>query len=429
MDDARNPYDIGERPVILAKPGHPISRHAIDSDAYRILYRLQKLGFIAYLCGGAVRDLLLGKTPKDYDIVTDARPGQIKKRFANVYVIGRRFRLAHIHFPGGKIIEAATFRRDPEPEDPAGPPSHFEAKDIYGTPREDAFRRDITINALFYDPFAETVIDYVGGLEDLAERRVRIIGDPVVRFTEDCVRVWRVLRHAARLEFSIEEGTERAIVTHGHLLANAAGSRLFEEFNKDLAYETRPVLEALRNGRLLRHILGQVGETYESHPEMFGRLGMLLDIEERARRDGLLLSLEEMYALVLWPWIEPLFAAAAGEDMHSVLNTAVLEAGAKMTIPKLLRANVIQILIIVDSMIRALRTGHMRWSLLRLSHADQAARLFFMIMKCRPPAAGETFEGIYREAFPSAPAGPERKRRRRRRRRPQNPPSGGSGTV
>jgi poly(A) polymerase len=447
--------DEPARPVVLTKPGHPISRHGIDPDALRIMSRLQRMGFIAYLCGGAVRDLLLGKKPKDYDIATDARPGQIKKRFANVFVIGRRFRLAHVHFPGGKIIEVATFRRDPDPAaaeeaDPNAPSATSatsattrpslaaestgssattglpDPQAIYGTPREDAFRRDITINALYYDPSIDAVIDYVGGLEDMRCFRVRTIGDPGVRFTEDPVRVWRVLRHAARLGFEIEGATARAVQSHRHLLASVAGSRLYEEFNKDLAYETRPVFAALRECGLLRHFLGKAGEDYETDDALFARIVALLDIEEKARRSGFLLTPEEMYALIFWPWVEPRFGETE-EDMAEVLNAAFLNAGIKMTIPKSLRANFIQILVLVEGLIRALRTGHLRGALLQKSHYGQAVRLFFLIEKGRPPAAGESFEALFGEAHPEAESVPRLKRRRRRRRGRRGGANGSGG--
>ncbi|MGA2587522.1 MAG: CCA tRNA nucleotidyltransferase [Candidatus Aminicenantales bacterium] len=390
-----------DEPVILTNSGHPITRKAIDADALKILYRLDRLGFIACLCGGAVRDLMLRKKPKDFDIVTDARPGQIKKRFANVYIIGRRFRLAHVHFEGGKIIEVATFRKDLKPVEEAGAEAAPDPKDIYGTPREDAFRRDITINALLYDFATDSIIDYVGGLEDLARRMIRIIGDPEERLAEDPVRVWRAIRHAARLGFDIEETTERAIQSHGHLLAACPGSRLYEEFNKDLAYETRPVIEALRNRGILRHILGRVGEDYEADAGLFCRLETLLDIIDRTSSATFHLSLEEMYALFFWPWMEPLFADATG-DMTKILADAFVNARTQMIVPKNLRANVIQIMIIVGGMRRALCTGHMRWALKRRTHYAQASKMCFMIEKGRPPEGEESFESLLQAAFPSA---------------------------
>jgi poly(A) polymerase len=411
--DVRNPSSARpDEPIILERSGHPISRRNIDPDVLNILYRLHRQGFIAYLCGGAVRDMMLGKSPKDFDIVTDARPGQIRKRFTNVYVIGRRFRLAHIHFKNGKVIEVATFRRDPDLGEEADQEAAVDPRKAYGTPGEDAFRRDITINALFYDAVTWSVIDYVGGLEDLARRRVRVIGDPAARFTEDPVRIWRALRHAARLGFVIEEATERAIHSHRHLLATCPGSRFYEELNKDLAYETRPVFEALRKYGLLKYILGQAGEDYEADPGLFSRLSSLLDIEDRAKSGGFHLSQEEMYSLVFWPWMEPMFAGPP-RDMSKILKDAFVTAQMRATIPRILRANVIQILIIVRSMIRALRTGRMRWSLKRSAHFEQASRLFFLIEKGRPPEQGESFESLFRQAFPSeSTPGPKLRRSR-----------------
>jgi poly(A) polymerase len=418
MDEQQTAPDRPAEPVILEKPGHPISHSDIDPDVLKILFSLHRQGFIAYLTGGAVRDMMLGKHPKDFDVVTDARPGQIKKRFRNVYVIGRRFRLAHIHFADGKIIEVSTFRSEAEPFQVNSPEAVIEPKSVYGTPREDAFRRDITINALYYDPVTFSVIDYVGGLEDLARRRVRVIGNPAERFTEDPVRIWRVIRHAARLGFDIEEATEQAILSHRPLLAASPGARLYEELNKDLAYETRPVFEALRKYSLLRYILGRIGEDYEAGQSLFSRLSALLEVEDRAKSRGFLLSLEEMHALIFWPWAEPLLAGTE-VDPNQVLKKAFLDAQMRTTIPRNLKANVIQIMIILSGMIRAIRTGHMRWSLQKRSHYDQASRLFFLIEKGRAPEEGESFEGLFKEAFPLGT-----KWRRRRRRRFYEPNSG-----
>lgn len=400
-------------PVILAKPGHSILRRDIDPDALKILFRLYRQGFTSYLTGGAVRDLLLLKPAKDFDIVTDARPGQIKKRFANAYVIGRRFRLAHVHFSGEKIIEVSTFRRAADHVEEQSPEGENVPANPYGTPGEDAFRRDITINALFYDVITDTVIDYVGGLEDLARRTVRVIGDPAQRFMEDPVRIWRVLRHSARLGFTIEEATEKAIPSQVHLLCSCSGARLYEEFNKDLAYETRPVIEALRKYGILGRILGKAGEDYENDAGLFLRLSSLLEIEDRARTEGHQLSLEEMYALIFWPWLEPLLAENQ-VDLHKTLSDAFSNAGMRMLLPRGLRANVGQILVIVRAMDRALRTGRMRWSLLRRAHYQQASRLFFLIFKERPAEKEESFTKLLEQAFPSGLKSWKRRRRRPR---------------
>ncbi len=415
MDDPIRPLTRPIDRVVLTKPGHSISRQDIDPNALKVVYRLHRLGFTAYITGGAVRDLLLGRPAKDFDVVTNARPGQIKKRFSNAYVIGRRFRLVHVHFGGGRIIEVATFRRAVEQtevkaaDDVSPPPSP------YGTPEEDAFRRDISINALFYDVINEAVIDYVGGLDDLKKKTVRVIGDPAERFTEDPVRVWRVLRYAARLGFALEEIAEREIAGHAHMIGACSGARLYEELNKDLAFETRPVMETLRKYGILRYVFGGAGESYEAEAGIFSELVSILEAVDRARGEGASLKLEEMYAAVFWPWAKPLFGQS-GVDFQKVLNEAFRDARMRINIPRALRADFNQIFIIVSAMERALKTGKMRWSLRRRPHFGKAARLHFLIFNGRPPGKDESFEALFRQAYPSRGLGPRRRRRRRKRR-------------
>jgi poly(A) polymerase len=420
MDDPQTPPDRAAQPVIVTKPGHPISRQDVDPDALKIIYRLHRLGFTAYLTGGAVRDLMLGRPAKDFDVVTDARPGQIKKRFARAFVIGRRFRLTHVHFHGGKYIEVATFRRISDQAARETPAEESAPVHPYGTPEEDAFRRDITINALYYDPIADAVIDYVGGLEDIARRTVRVIGNPAERFSEDPVRIWRVLRYAARLGFTVEEAVEREIPGHVHLIAAASGARLYEELNKDLARETRPVLETLRRYSVLRNIFGKTGEAYEADAGLFSKLSSLLDVVDRARTTGFLPTLEEMYAVLFWPWLEPVFETT-GVDYHKVLSETIRDSGMRVNIPRNLRADFSQVLIIVAAMDRALHTGRMRWSLLQGPHFGPAQRLYFLIFKGRLPEKEESFEALFRQAFPGAGKGKRRRRRRPRRPRPSGP--------
>ncbi|MBN2408799.1 MAG: poly(A) polymerase [Candidatus Aminicenantes bacterium] len=411
MDDSQS---VPDRPVIVTKPGHSISRQDIDPNALKVVFRLQRLGFTAYVTGGAVRDLLLRRPAKDFDVVTNARPGQIKKRFANAYVIGRRFRLVHVHFGGGGIIEVATFRRAVERSEESGPEDESPPPSPYGTPEEDAFRRDITINALFYDVINDAVVDYVGGLEDLARKIVRVIGDPAERFSEDPVRIWRVLRHAARLGFSVEESAGREISVNAHLIAACPGARLYEELNRDLASETKPVLTALRESRILRHIFGKAGEAYEIDDRLFSELSSILEAVDRAKTAGVPLSLGEMYAALFWPWAKPLFEES-GVDFHKILNDTLRDSGMRINIPRALRADFSQILIIAAAMERALHTGKMRWSLARRPLFGEAARLHFLIFKGRPPEKEESFETLFRQAFPGG--GSERRRRRRRPRR------------
>jgi poly(A) polymerase len=235
-------------PVIIPRSEHPISRRDIDPDALKVLYRLQQFNHTAYLVGGSVRDLLLQRRPKDFDVGTDAHPYEIKKLFRNCWIIGRRFRLAHVRF-GQKTIEVATFRRHILPgteNEPATtePPEAAEVEsaadlqirhdNTFGTPEEDAFRRDFTINALFYDIATFAIIDYVGGLQDLRDGLIRSIGDPRQRFQEDPVRMLRAVAFAARLGFRLDPPVVAAIREHRALIANAAPARLIEEYYKVL---------------------------------------------------------------------------------------------------------------------------------------------------------------------------------------------------
>jgi len=257
-------------PIILPRAEHSISRQQIDPDALKVLNRLHQGGYTAYLVGGSVRDLLLGRQPKDFDIGTSAQPYQVKKIFRNCWIIGRRFRLAHVRF-GTKNIEVATFRRlvtaeeiaadeatqaaaqaaaetsaltaddaesDERPENAAAPSPRrdllIHRDNTFGTPEEDAFRRDFTANALFYNIADFSIIDYTGGLEDLEAKVIRSIGDPNERFREDPVRMTRAVAFAARLEFSIDQAVDEAIASHRGEIARAAPARLTEEVYKIL---------------------------------------------------------------------------------------------------------------------------------------------------------------------------------------------------
>ena len=255
--------------IIIARADHGISRSLLSPNGIKVLYKLKENGFTAYLVGGGVRDLLLGREPKDFDVVTDATPSQLKKLFRNCRLIGRRFRLAHLHFHD-EIIEVATFRSssDAPPEDApdeapqaspeAAPeeevpeperdgrrrrhghgPSMLKSEDgmvlrdnVFGTPEEDAIRRDFTVNALFYSIADFSIIDHVGGMEDLRNGLIRTIGDPLVRFTEDPVRMIRAVRFASMLGFNIEQRTEAAIGELSGSINKATPPRLYEEVLK-----------------------------------------------------------------------------------------------------------------------------------------------------------------------------------------------------
>lgn len=252
-----------QEPLIYDRKEHQITRRAIDSDALSIMYRLFRNGHKGYMVGGGVRDLLLGKKPKDFDIVTDATPRRIKSIFRNSRIIGRRFKLVHIFFPAGKIIEVATFR---DANDSIGVEEDEEEKsetlandNRFGSELTDAYRRDITINALFYDPERFSVIDYVGGMRDIKDGIIRVIGNPDQRFREDPVRMTRVLRHAARTGFKIEAEAWESLRRNRELVRVCPAMRLYEEIKKDFfSGFLCPTLQLMAQSDLLELIIPEL---------------------------------------------------------------------------------------------------------------------------------------------------------------------------
>lgn len=202
----------------------------IDPDAAKVVRRLTRHGHEAYLVGGCVRDLLVNRRPKDFDVATSARPDDVRRLFRNSRIIGRRFRLVHVLFGGGKVIETATFRRAPEQNGGRDADDLLIRNDnVFGDAHEDAQRRDFTINGLFYDIERREVIDWVGGMPDIERRSVHTIGNPLVRFLEDPVRILRAVKFSARLDFGVTPDVYDAIVSCRHALRRAAKPRLFEE--------------------------------------------------------------------------------------------------------------------------------------------------------------------------------------------------------
>ena len=224
------------KPNIIPRPSHNVSRDEISKSALKVLYRLHKSGFQAFLVGGGVRDALLDLHPKDFDIATNAHPEEIRALFANCRLIGRRFRLAHVRF-GREIIEVATFRAATDGNEKHADVAHDHAgrilrDNVYGSIDEDVWRRDFTCNALYYNIADFSIWDYVGGMEDIKRRRLVLIGDPDKRLREDPVRMLRAVRFAAKLEFKIDPRVRESIAKHVGLLQNVPAARLFDEFLK-----------------------------------------------------------------------------------------------------------------------------------------------------------------------------------------------------
>ncbi len=257
-------------PRILERTEHPISRRDIDANVLKVLYRLINAGHLAYLVGGGVRDLMLGRRPKDFDIATSAHPQQVRDLFRNSRLIGRRFRLVHVFF-GPQNIEVSTFRRRSEdlvtPEDPL-----IKSDNTFGTPEEDAFRRDFTVNALFYDPRTFHVIDYTGGVDDLELRLIRTIGDPELRMREDPARMMRAVRFAAKLGFQIEPATRAAIERHRADLVKASVPRLVEETYRTLGQpEAAAALRLMDELGLLEMLLPFLAAHLRKSPDGVGQ--------------------------------------------------------------------------------------------------------------------------------------------------------------
>jgi len=226
------PPPVPPEPRVIPRAEHAISRQRVSFNALKVMGRLIRSGYKAYLVGGCIRDLMIGKRPKDFDLVTDAGPDEVHCLFRNSRQIGRRFRLVHVFFKGGEIIEVSTFRKgipfDPDHDEP------LREENTFGTPAEDAWRRDLTINGLFYDLETFAIYDYVGGFQDLLEKKIRVIGDPKTRFREDPVRMLRAIRHAAGTGFEIEPVTGEAIRACAEEITKANSSRLRDEFLREL---------------------------------------------------------------------------------------------------------------------------------------------------------------------------------------------------
>ena len=285
---------------ILPRSEHTVSRKDMDADALKVLYRLKNNRFIAYLVGGGVRDLLLGRRPKDFDIGTDAHPQQVKKLFRNCFIIGRRFRLCHVRF-GRKVVEVSTFRRQAEVESGE---SLIRRDNTFGTPEEDAFRRDFTVNALFYDIATFSVIDYVGGLDDLDQRVIRTIGDPAVRFREDPVRMLRGVALAARLKFTIDRDTLEAMRFMRGEIVKSSSARLLDEFYKILRQgASRRTFELLHETGLLAYLLPEADQAIAEGGERL--LGSLTRLDEY-RNAGLVAPEGLTNAILLGTLLVPL---------------------------------------------------------------------------------------------------------------------------
>ncbi len=304
-------------PKRIAASELDINQQLVPRSALRVCEALQKAGYRAYIVGGAVRDLLLGIAPKDFDVATDATPEQVKTHFRRAIIIGRRFRLVHVMF-GQETIEVSTFRALVNEDRLTDAHGRVLADNAYGEQHEDAARRDFTINALYYDPTTREVLDYHDGVKDLRARRLRMIGEPEARYREDPVRMLRAVRFAAKLGFQIDEATREPIHRMAKLIDNVPAARLFDEMLKLLtsghavACITRLRAEGLHHGLLplLDVILEQpAGERF---------VMLALSRTDERVRAGKSISPGFLFATLLWHDVQVKWNARASKGEHRI---------------------------------------------------------------------------------------------------------------
>ncbi|MAQ17114.1 MAG: poly(A) polymerase [Sandaracinus sp.] len=440
MDSPPEDDEIEEETLDLPGPPpavYPVELESrnMDRDAVKVIRRLNRYGHRAYLVGGGVRDLLLGRAPKDFDVATSAKPQEVRRLFRNCRIIGRRFRLAHILFGGGKVIEVATFRRDPTQRFHARPydelpdgvrddleapvrlaplRTHGEEEDdllirndnVFGHPHEDSVRRDFTINGLFFDLERSEVIDYVGGMPDLKRRVVRTIGDPDVRFREDPVRILRAIKFSARIDMGIDPDVYDALVEYRGELARAARPRLLEE-----------LFRLMRGGAAHRsiYLAWDLGVLAELLPEVASFLDD--DAPGTARTWGRLRAIDDLHAdgqlpsdavliaaLLLGPLEEILDGA---RDPAAVYDEVMEDAAFRLALPRRIKERVR----LVVTAQRRLRQGKLG-SVVRRDYFEDAATLFALDQSARD----EEIPDWAQDPQSVSEAKPRRRRRRRRRR-------------
>jgi len=328
------------KPTIAAASQYGVTSEAVSSGAMQVIERLQSKGFKAFIVGGAVRDLLLGHTPKDFDIATNATPEEIKPLFRRAFIIGRRFRLVHV-LTGSETIEVSTFRAAKDVSDPqADEHGRILSDNVFGNQVDDAARRDFTVNALYYDPVAEEIWDYLGSLKDIKARQLRLIGEPELRYREDPVRMLRAVRLSAKLGLTIAPKTRAPIKKLAPLLSNVPPSRLFDEMLKLLmSGNAVATLTSLRSEGLHHGMLPLLDIILEQPMgQRFIELA-LADTDARVR-DGKPVSPAFLFATLLWHEVLQAWESRKqkGERpipaLHAAMDEVLDRQGEQISIPK-----------------------------------------------------------------------------------------------
>ena len=422
-------------PTVIDRSQHPISRANISPNALKVLYRLKDAGYQGHLVGGGVRDLLLGREPKDFDVGTDAHPDDVRKLFRNCRLIGRRFRLAHVMF-GREIIEVATFRALQEVDADNGE-RHIDDEgrivrdNVYGTIGEDAYRRDFTVNALYYNIKDFSVIDYVGGMEDLKAGLLRLIGDPEERYREDPVRMLRAVRFATKLGFRIHPDSERPIMELAPLLGDIPPARLFDEMLKlFMGGCALGTFEALRHYNLFGQLF-PLTEQSLTHEEQHFPLTLInrgMENTDARIQQGKPVTPAFLFALFLWEPVRERARQLEAEGQHPAQalqhagSQIISEQARVMAVPKRYSLPMREIWML---QLRLERKGGKR-SLRVLGHPRFRAAYDFLLLRAE---AGEVEQELgewwtqFQEMHPEqreqevTKTRPPRKRRRRRPRR------------
>ena len=405
-------------PRIIDRSEHSVSRRDIDPDALKVLYRLQEKGYRGYLVGGGVRDLMLGVRPKDFDIATDASPRRLKRLFSNGRIIGRRFQLVHIHYSGGKIIEVATFRSSGESDRVERDGDLIHRDNVFGTPSEDAHRRDLTINGLFYDISTFAIIDYVDGFEDLKNGVIRTIADPEHSFREDPVRMLRAIRHATRLGFEIEPKTRRALASERDEILKANDARLLEELYKDLSSgRSRAFFEELHRSGFLELLIAPLAATFRRRGARRGKALLFESLErlDRLHAEGVEITHVLALGALLSPLILPVTETleGRGDEAEPIPFQEALEpAFERVRVYRKDADRLWHVLGAWGRIERAVERGSIPKSLSKRHYFPEAVEVFALLSE--PSAELDEFLEIARSLPPPSEEPPEPKRRSRR---------------
>ena len=436
-----SPRQTGPRRLkVIPRDQHCISRKNISQSALKVMARLRDHDHEAYLVGGAVRDLLLGGHPKDFDIATDATPEQVHALFRNSRIIGRRFRIVHVRF-GREVIEVTTFRgHHGDDDEDAHPPQSARRSErglllrdnVFGTLEEDAVRRDLTVNALYYSSETFEVFDQVGGLEDLQRREIRVIGDAAQRYREDPVRMLRTLRFAAKLDFEVEPGSAQPIRDLRPLLAEIPAARLFDEFCKlFLSGYARPVLHLLRRFGLFAVLFPDSAQLADRDPFSARLMDVAMGNTDARIAVDKPVTPAFILAAILWPAVQDRVRQleargdTPGEALHSAGQEVIAATVSRVAIPRRFSMPMREIW----ELQRRLDKPQGRRAAALLSHKRFRAAYDFLLLREQAGedtgGLGATWTRMQEEHGPvevdNTPDEPPPRRRRRggRRRRPQ----------